>query len=141
MADHNSKKTPEKVEQFLESLRDCGNVALAARFCHIGRRTVYAWRKEDTDFAKAWDEAMEDAVELMEAEARRRALNGVDEPVYQGGRLVGQTRRYSDTLLIFLLKGARPERYRDRWQGELTGPDGGAIPIRFVGEADEPGEG
>jgi hypothetical protein len=34
---------------------------------------------------------------------------------------------YSDTLLIFLLKGIRPEKYRERF--EHSGPEGG--PIEF----------
>ncbi len=37
----------------------------------------------------------------------RRAVDGVDEPVYQGGKKVGSITRYSDTLLIFLLKANR----------------------------------
>jgi hypothetical protein len=30
-------------------------------------------------------------------------------------------------LLIFLLKGLRPEKYRDQWKGEIMTP--GAIPL------------
>jgi hypothetical protein len=30
-------------------------------------------------------------------------------------------RKYSDTLLIFLLKGARPAKYRERQQVEVSG--------------------
>lgn len=37
--------------------------------------------------------------------------------------------RYSDTLLIFLLKGARPEKYKDRQSHEHTGSGGGPIAI------------
>lgn len=42
---------------------------------------------------------MEEAADVLEAEARRRATVGG-----------------SDVLLIFLLKGARPEKYRDRYE-------------------------
>ena len=48
---------------------------------------------------------------MIEAEARRRAVDGVDEPVYYQGKEVGTVRRYSDVLLIFLLKGLRPQRF------------------------------
>lgn len=37
---------------------------------------------------------------------------------------------YSDTLLIFQLKGAKPEKYRERI--EHSGPDGGPIQIQAV---------
>ena len=45
----------------------------------------------------------------LEDEARRRAVDGVDEPVFQQGKQVGTIRKHSDTLLIFLLKGIRPQ--------------------------------
>lgn len=56
----------------------------------------------------------------MEAEAWRRGKTGVLKPVYQGGKKVGSVREYSDTLLIFMLKGTRPEKYRDRQQIDVT---------------------
>lgn len=40
-------------------------------------------------------------------------------------------RKYSDTLLQFLLKGFRSEKYRDRGAVELTGKDGGAIETKL----------
>ena len=52
--------------------------------------------------------------DALEDEAVRRAVDGVDEQVFYQGKACGVVRKYSDTLLIFLLKGRRPERYRDR---------------------------
>ncbi|MBX6773030.1 MAG: hypothetical protein IRY83_14975 [Chloroflexi bacterium] len=59
-------------------------------------------------------------MDALEAEAWRRAVDGVERPVYQNGQRVGAVREYSDTLLIFLLKGGRPQKYRERY--ELSGP-------------------
>lgn len=59
-------------------------------------------------------EALDDAVDDMELEAKRRAFKGTLKPVYQGGEKVGEIREYSDTLAIFLLKAHRPEKYRER---------------------------
>ena len=71
-------------------------------------------RKEDPVFAAAWDEAEEKAADVLEAEARRRAVLGVPKPL---GKVVrdddGQPiaiRRYSDTLLLALLRAHRPPR-------------------------------
>ena len=81
------------------------------------------------DFAKDWKSALAGR-NMLEDEAIRRAKDGVREkPVYQGGKLVGHVQEYSDTLLIFLLKGARPEKYRDRVQQELSGPGGQTIQL------------
>lgn len=42
----------------------------------------------------------------------RRAYHGVEKPVTVAGKRE-IIREYSDTLLIFLLKGARSNKYRD----------------------------
>ncbi len=132
MARRRSKWTPKKREQFLELLATNGNVTVTCDALNLRRQTVYEARAEDPDFAAAWDEAMEQAADHLEAEARRRAVDGWDEPVYYLGRRVGLVRKFSDTLLIFLMKGARPEKYRDRQQLEHTGPGGQPLPAPAV---------
>lgn len=99
---------------FLQSLASIGNISKACVAAQVSRQTVYRHRNSDPDFSAAWDEALEAAADLLEEEARRRAHDGWTEPVYQRGEHVGNVRKYSDTLLIFLLKGARPEKYRER---------------------------
>ena len=126
--DRATRKTTKK-ERFLRALAQKGTVTAAAKAAAISRQHVYKWRESDPVFAKAWDEALDEAVDHMEAEARRRAVDGVLKPVYQGGQRVGTIREYSDTLLIFLLKGAKPEKYRERSSHELTGKDGGPIEV------------
>lgn len=84
-----------------------GNVREAADVAGMGQ-THYEWLQSDTDYAAAFDAATEDAGDVLEAEAWRRAVDGVEEPTgwYQGVP-GGKVRKDSDTLLIFLLK--RPE--------------------------------
>ena len=55
---------------------------------------------------------------LLEAEADRRAVEGVVKPLfYKGQRLPVEVREYSDVLLMFRLKALRPEQYRERCPG------------------------
>lgn len=129
------KKQPRWRAAFLAGLEETGNVTLACQAAKVGRTTVYRHREEVPDFASAWESSMQIAADLLEAEARRRAAEGVTEPVYQGGKLVGTIRKYSDTLLIFLLKGARPEVYRERYNVEHSGPGGGPIEVEDAREA------
>jgi hypothetical protein len=75
--------------------------------------TVYAWRQHDPEFAKAWDDAYAAGGDAIEEEARRRAMDGWDEAVFQGGEQVGVVHRYSDRLLERLLKGRKPQIYGD----------------------------
>lgn len=120
---------------FLATLARSGNVTASAKAASVCRAHVYATRTEEKEFATAWADALADAGDLLEAECRRRAMKGVRKPVYQGGRLVGHIQEYSDTMLIFLLKGAKPEKYRERF--EHSGPNGGAIPFSLDEQIDQ----
>lgn len=124
--------TPKKErwpEKFIAALADSGNVRAACEVAGIARKTAYGKRNTDLAFAAEWDAALEEACDTLEAEARRRAVEGVDKPVYQQGMKVGVIREYSDTLLIFLLKGNRPSKFKETVRQELTGKDGGAIQV------------
>lgn len=111
--------------KFLADFAWCGNVLRSAAAAGIHRRTVYTWLAEDTQFKGIYEQALNDALDRLEEEARRRAVDGVMEPVVSGGNLITHVRKYSDTLLITLLKGKRPDTYRDRH--EHTGKDGKAL--------------
>ena len=103
-----------KKRAFLAAYRELGNVRLACQAAQIGRSSHYRWQAEP-DYAEEFEQAKEDAVDVLEAEARRRAVDGWEEPVgWYKGQAGGTVRRYSDVLLIFLLKGAAPDKYRDR---------------------------
>lgn len=117
---------------FLASLALTGNVSEAARSATVARGHVYEWRDKHADFAAEWDVAMEEAADYLETEARRRAVEGVEEPVYQRGERVGTIRRYSDTLLIFLLNGARPQKYKAVVRNEVTGADGKEVLVKVL---------
>lgn len=132
MGRRRAKLTTKKLGQFLEQLSTNGNVTVSAEACNLARRTLYDLRSTDPEFAAAWDAAMEQAADHLEAEARRRAVDGWDEPVFYQGEQAGLVRKFSDTLLIFLLKGARPEKFRDRQQHEHTGPGGEPLPAAQV---------
>lgn len=105
--------TPKKEWQkpFIQRLSETGNVSAACRKAQISRVRAYELRNEDEVFRAAWDEALVMATEALELEARRRA-EGFPEPIYYNGKKIGIVRRYSDTLLIFLLKAHDP-KYRD----------------------------
>jgi hypothetical protein len=129
-------RNKENERAFLEALADTCNVRLACAISNISRSSAYLWRKEDSGFAQRWEEAAKIGAAALEEEAIRRAHEGWLEPVYYKGEIRGEVRKYSDTLLIFLLKGAKPEKYRERVQNEHIGPNGGpiqsSITVRFV---------
>jgi hypothetical protein len=140
---------------FLTALRNTGIWTTACEAAGIDRTTPYKRMRVDARFAEACREAQEEAADLLESEARRRAVDGVDVPViYRGrqswtwqlpdGTVVPEgtagaeqvpftVKRYSDPLLMFLLKGLRPWRYGDRPDGRvgILGP--GMEPVTAEG--------
>jgi len=115
------KFTKDRRGAFLRALADSGIVSLAAGIAGITRARAYQVRKADLVFAAAWEEAEEQAADRLEAEAWRRAVVGVPEPLVSAGKIVRDddgepiaTRRYSDNLMIALVKARRPERFKDR---------------------------
>jgi hypothetical protein len=105
-------------KRFLEVFAETGNVTEACRRAGVKRRaTVYEWQEHDVDFGLAFHEAEAIATEVLESEARRRAVEGVitETPLIYRGKVVRTIveTKYSDTLLIFLLKARAPEKYRE----------------------------
>jgi hypothetical protein len=140
------------ITPFLNALRKTGIVAEAARQAQISYSTVSARKQNDADFEAAMLEAMEEAVDMAEAEAWRRGVHGYSEPLTHQGQISYETESYvdedlatkvrfkldpegnripitikkhSDALLALVLKGRRKKVFADRT--ELTGADGGDI--------------
>lgn len=125
-----------KKRAFLAAYAVTGNIASAAQAAGVHRTTHYDWLESDERYAVAFGQAHEVALDLLEQEARRRAVVGVREPYVHGGKVVTDSNgeplirtTYSDTLLIFLLNGGRPDKYRYRGTIDHQGPGGGAIPV------------
>src|SRR5712664_3402215 len=113
------KLTQARQELFLKALSETGSVTTAVALAGTSRTRVYELRKADQAFARTWQDAEEIAADQIHEEARRRALEGVEEPLVSAGKLVrddsGQpitVRRYSDTILLALLKAHRLARPR-----------------------------
>ena len=96
---------------FLAALRNSANVRAACQAAGISREHAYNSREQSAEFRTEWERALADACDVLEAEARRRAMST------------------SDVLLIFLLKSHRPEVYRETVRQEHSGPGGGPLQV------------
>ena len=98
---------------FLSALETTGIIVHAAKEAKVGRQTVYDHMNGDADFADRCRDAVATAEGGLEAELRRRALEGEQVPVYFNGKVVGHNTRKSDSLLMFAIKNLRQRRERD----------------------------
>ncbi|MFC2032745.1 IS630 transposase-related protein, partial [Chloroflexota bacterium] len=96
-------KQPKK-RAFLEAYIKTGNITEASRVAGVDRVTSWRWRKEDEQYAKAFEELKEridnDRLDRYEVELDKRALGGES--------------KQSDILLMFGLKSLDPNKYRER---------------------------
>lgn len=73
------------IHPFLNAIANGSSTSEACQAAGIASTTPYGRAKRDADFRAAWDDAKEASADLLETEARRRAIDGVAEPViYQG---------------------------------------------------------
>lgn len=128
------KFTAERKVAFLAHLERLHGIASSARATGIGLSTVYEHLESDKEFAALVKETRERIIDEAEREAYRRAVEGVDEPVFgrvgkdQDG-IVGTIRKYSDTMLSLLLKGRRSDVYRDKQTVDMNATVKGAVMV------------
>lgn len=122
----------DKKRRFLRHyINTAGNLTKAAGFAGINRATHYNWLAADPAYADAYAQAQEQAADVIDAELRRRAIQGDKQAVRYQGRIVGYERRKSDVLLMFLLKGLRPHKFRDNYNPGINVAAGGHLKISF----------
>jgi len=120
--------TENRYNLFLAELAIDGNVTRAANATGVDRSNAYQRRLRNPKFAERWDEAIQAATDSIEAEAYRRAVTGVEEVVYYLGKPCGRITRFSDRLLIALLKRHCP-KYRDSCRMEIANASGEVLKV------------
>lgn len=151
--------TNPKARAFLKALARTGNISAAAKMAKVARRSHDNWLKIIPEYRRAFVEAMDRAADRLEREALRRAAEGLRRFKFHQGLPImiacdkdhpeavlvtkpdgsqGHVRHYyeheySDTLLIFLLKAVRPEKFRERYEVKHEGKGAGPqeVVVRF----------
>ncbi|BCA58618.1 hypothetical protein [Sphingomonas sp. HMP6] len=96
--------TPLRQRAFLRALTATGEIETACKLARISNTAVRKARAAYPSFAAACERAIAKAEPTLEQIAVDRAINGVAEPVYHAGQVVGHKRRYSDALMRDALK-------------------------------------
>ncbi|MDA1095621.1 MAG: hypothetical protein O3A25_20540 [Acidobacteria bacterium] len=88
---------------FLAAMKNSGNVRASCDAAGITRSVAYKSRNRHPAFAAQWDEALQDAIDTLEAVAWQRARTGL-----------------SDQVLLMLLRAHRPDLYSERLRIQVT---------------------
>lgn len=95
----NWTRTYKRRKIFLDQLAAGNSVSFAAHAAGGTSQNFRRWRDTDPEFAKDWDDAIEDGTDFIEDVATERAL------------------KKSDSLMAMILKARRPDKY-DRGSGK-----------------------
>jgi len=85
-----------KKRAFLAAFSRCGSLSRAAKRAKVDRRTHYNWLKDDPWYVQAFKQAVIEAGDSLQDRLTEMAFDG------------------NVTAAIFLLKGLKPERFRER---------------------------
>ncbi len=115
--------------RFLKAFRECASITKAAKIANVDRGAHYDWMRALPEYPALFAQAQEEAAQWMEDEATRRASEGILQAEWYQGKAVGTKRVFSDGLMMFLLRGLMPMKYRPAASIEVTGPGGGPLEI------------
>ncbi len=133
-------------DQFLANYAQTGTIQAASRLTGINRSSHHDWMK-NPHYQARFLAAHEEFLETLEGTAYRRALAGVEKTLFykdkplqlpdpipgDPGHMKNYTEReYSDNLLINALRANLPGKYREKYEHEIAGPQGGPIKIEIV---------
>jgi len=131
-----AKWTKKRRAKFIEALEQTGTVDRAAKACGMSTSQLYHLRSQDEDFRAEWNRALEIGegvlLEAMERECDRRAMRGVNEPIYYQGEKVGFVKKYSDPLLMFRMKKLNPAYAKQVLAGDADAPLMTHLTVEFV---------
>ena len=95
--------------RFLQALAETRTIRGASGKTGISRRQHTDWRSQDPEYEDRFQDVMKGFADEVESELWRRGVDGVEEPIYRNGELVGCKIQRSDDLLLALLRLTRPE--------------------------------
>jgi hypothetical protein len=139
--------THPRKRAFLHAYAIAGRVKFAAEYAKVKRELHYDWKAKDAEYLAAFKVAEAMAADALVDEAKRRAHKGTREYILYKGEIVTRPvvdadgvvterpilkRRYSDSLLQFLIEGLKPDTFHERREIAHSAPkDGNPLQIEM----------
>lgn len=134
-----SELTNRRQRAFLAAYVRTAAIKKAARFIHASAKSHYRWLHGDPRYRECFQQARRVLADAAEEEVYRRAYAGYDTPILYQGEVKGYYKSYSDTLAMFMLKGLKPEVYRDSAGVPFEGPTSITITVKHPERDGVPG--
>ena len=103
-------KSRQNIEIFFESLSKTGNITKSARISRLGNGTIYNYKEKYEWFRVGMAESMSVFADKLEGDAFDLIQKQVKANDYKS----------NPALFIFLLKGAKPEKYQEHIKPDTT---------------------
>jgi hypothetical protein len=109
-----------RARAFLAAYKITGSIVLSAEAAGVEKTIHYRWLAKNEAYARDFELADKEFGDVLEACAIGRAKDGVLEAVFYQGAPCGAIRKYSDGLMVHLLKRFKPEKYSTRVSAEVN---------------------
>lgn len=120
------KLIPELLEVFLQNLRACGVLTVAARSIGVERTCIYKKMETDPEFKEAVNDARQEYYDKLRKEYHDRAFEGTEEVVVYQGQIMKdddgkplKVRKINDQVLMRLADAVLPEFNRKKNTGAV----------------------
>ena len=113
--------------RFLTAFQLEGKIGQAAESSNVSRTIHYHWKQTSEEYAAAFKSVQWAVIDRIHEPLVERLANGWDEPVYQGGELVGYKRRFDNATAMRYLEAVDPVRFGGKRQIEISYPEGTKI--------------
>ena len=105
---------------FLSVFAVFGKIKTASDRSGVPRENHYYWMRKDDDYRKAYQTCRDTIAVMVEDSLVEKLIHGWEEPVYQGGQLVGHKRKFELSAMLKYLSKAKPEVFGDKVELNAT---------------------
>ena len=139
----NAEKAGPRWKAFLDAYLSLGHFGKACKAVGASHQTIRKLLKQIPEFGEAFEDAEQVVADKLEDALRQRATEGFDRLKFDKNgaacidprtKEVYVEKQFSDLAAIFLLKGQRPEKYREKF--EHVGRGGGPIETQVTNIAE-----
>ena len=99
---------------FLAAYVVVGRIGEASEVAGLSRRNHLFWMAQDAEYRRVFHQSRDRIADHVEGSLVERLIHGWDEPIYQGGELVGHRRKFDNATALRFLGKLNPDKFGDK---------------------------